>query len=182
MYIRKARKADISRIAEILIFTKRVSYRPIFQNDRVSFGTMQVLPLAEEFLSRPELLDCIRVYDDGIVKGVLHMEETRIEELYVEPCFQGNGIGTALINYAVAVFAADRLWVLEENSRAISFYQSHGFYLTGERVTEAGTSVYAAEMRRKVFGTEPLRHKEGVPDQCRQERTHEVTDIVGFHA
>ena len=31
--IRRANKEDISRIAEILVFTKRVSYRPIFQND-----------------------------------------------------------------------------------------------------------------------------------------------------
>lgn len=31
--IRKARKEDISRIAEILVFVKRIKFRPIFQDD-----------------------------------------------------------------------------------------------------------------------------------------------------
>ena len=42
--IRKAELKDVSRIAEILIFTKRTQYRPIFNDDQVSFGEMQVLP------------------------------------------------------------------------------------------------------------------------------------------
>ena len=36
MLIRKAENKDISRIAEIIVFTKRVTYRPIFKNDFVS--------------------------------------------------------------------------------------------------------------------------------------------------
>ena len=34
--IRAASKKDASRLAEILIFAKRMAYRPIFQNDIVS--------------------------------------------------------------------------------------------------------------------------------------------------
>ncbi len=45
--LRKACEKDIPRIAEILIFAKRVSYRPIFENDEVSFNAMQVLAKAE---------------------------------------------------------------------------------------------------------------------------------------
>ena len=48
--IRKAELKDVSRIAEILIFTKRTQYRPIFNDDQVSFGEMQVLPTAREYL------------------------------------------------------------------------------------------------------------------------------------
>ncbi len=33
MQIRKAQAGDLSRIAEILVFVKRINYRPIFQND-----------------------------------------------------------------------------------------------------------------------------------------------------
>jgi len=58
-HIRKAAPQDASRLAEILIFAKRVAYRPIFQNDAVSFGQMQVLPLANEYLSSPEKLENI---------------------------------------------------------------------------------------------------------------------------
>lgn len=44
--VRKATKMDASRLAEILIFAKRTAYRPIFQDDLVSFNEMQVLDLA----------------------------------------------------------------------------------------------------------------------------------------
>ena len=36
--IRKAEKKDISRIAEILVFDKRIKYRPIFKDDAHCFG------------------------------------------------------------------------------------------------------------------------------------------------
>lgn len=38
--IRRATIDDISRIAEILVFVKRMNYRPIFQNDDYSFGEL----------------------------------------------------------------------------------------------------------------------------------------------
>ena len=71
--IRKAKKKDLSRIAEILVFVKRIKYRPIFQNDDYSFGDLQVIKIAEEY-SNPEKLDNIWVYDDGIVKGMIGYE------------------------------------------------------------------------------------------------------------
>ena len=49
MNIRRAAVQDLSRIAEILVFVKRISFRPIFQNDAYSFGELQVLSVAEEY-------------------------------------------------------------------------------------------------------------------------------------
>ena len=48
--IRHAQATDTSRIAEISIFAKRMNYRSIFNDDKVSFGEMQVYPLAKEYL------------------------------------------------------------------------------------------------------------------------------------
>ncbi len=108
--IRKARIEDVSRIAEILIFTKRTQYRPIFNDDQVSFGEMQVLPTAREYLDHPEKLESIWVYDEGFVKGLIHVEGTEIKELYVDPFFQGEGIGGKLMTFAVETFGAQSLW------------------------------------------------------------------------
>lgn len=47
--IRKSTIEDAARIAEILIFTKRMNYRSIYRDDKVSFGEMQVYPLAKEY-------------------------------------------------------------------------------------------------------------------------------------
>ena len=47
-HIRIATEKDLSRIAEILVFVKRINFRPIFRNDAYSFGELQVLSVAEE--------------------------------------------------------------------------------------------------------------------------------------
>ena len=90
--VRKATKKDISRIAEIIVFGKRVAYRSIFQNDEVSFNEMQVIPLWEEYKENPEMLEHMLVFDDGIVKGVINCkpvgDEVEICEFYVEPFFK----------------------------------------------------------------------------------------------
>lgn len=85
--IRRATIDDISRIAEILVFVKRMNYRPIFQNDDYSFGELQVFTVAKKY-KKPDILKNILVYDDGIVKGLIHIEENEIVELYVDYFFK----------------------------------------------------------------------------------------------
>ena len=83
--IRQATIADASRIAEILIFTKRMNYRKIFRNDKVSFGEMQVYPLAKNYIDHPEELDGIWVYEDEFVKGICIMTENRLQNCTLIP-------------------------------------------------------------------------------------------------
>lgn len=146
--IRKAVVSDASRIAEILIFTKRMNYRDIFKNDKVSFGEMQVYPLAKSYIEDSDKLANIWIYDDGIVKGMLHIEENRIEELYVDTFFENQGIGTELMEFAVNKMNCECLWVLERNKKAIHFYDKFGFKPTGEKQKEDGTTEYIIKMRR----------------------------------
>ena len=61
--IRQATIADASRIAEILIFTKRMNYRKIFCDEKVSFGEMQVYPLAQSYMDNPDKLKGIGVLE-----------------------------------------------------------------------------------------------------------------------
>lgn len=146
--IRHATIADASRIAEILIFTKRMNYRKIFQNDKVSFGEMQVYPLAKSYIDNSDELEGIWVYDDEFVKGMIHIEGKQIIELYVDTFFENQGIGSRLIKYAIEKQECDYLWVLEKNVKAIKFYQRHGFVITEERKYEEGTTEYVVKMKR----------------------------------
>lgn len=134
--LRKAGNMDISRIAEILIFTKRTTYRPIFKNDNVSFNEMQVLNEIEK-LSQPSALDNIYVYDDGIVKAMVKIEDigekTKVSEFFVDPFFQGEGIGTKILNNVIEKSKEVFLYVLDKNERAIRFYVKMGFKYTGEK-------------------------------------------------
>ena len=146
--IRKATIKDISRIAEILVFVKRMNYRAIFRNDAVSFGEIQVIPVAEQY-SKPEILDSIWVYEaKGIIKGLIRIAEKEVVELYVEHFFQGLGIGAELIEFAKNEQDVKFLWVLEKNANAIRFYEAHGFHITDNKMLEEGTSEYKVMMER----------------------------------
>lgn len=146
--IRKALSHDVSRIAEILVFVKRIKYRPIFQDDDYAFGELQVLPVAQEY-SKQEILDHIWVYDDhGIVKGFIHIEGREIKELYVDYFFQNLGIGSELIEFAKKKYDVRFLWAIEKNTDAIRFYEAHGFFLTGVKKLEEGTAEYLVMMER----------------------------------
>lgn len=146
--IRHATPDDASRIAEILVFTKRMNYRRIFRNDKVSFGEIQVYPLAATYIENPGKLKNIWVYDDEFVKGMVHIDGDKIAELYVDSFFADQGIGGELIRFATEQKQCRRLWVLEKNTDARRFYEKHGFALTGARRIEDGTTEYIVEMRK----------------------------------
>lgn len=146
--VRKATKKDISRIAEIIVFGKRVAYRTIFQNDEVSFNEIQVIPLWEEYKDNLEKMEHMLVFDDGIVKGVINCnlagDEVEICEFYVEPFFKGQGIGRKLLEHVMAEAKEGGknrifLWVLEENGAARRFYEANGFRASGEICLVEGT-------------------------------------------
>ena len=145
--IRKAEPKDISRIAEILVFSKRMKYRAIFHNDDFSFNELQVVKVANEFKD-PELLNKVWVYDDGIVKGTMHLEGKEISELYVDYFFWNQGIGAQLIEFAKEKYDSRFLWTLEKNKEAIHFYKAHGFNLNGKRQLEEGTPEYIVMLER----------------------------------
>jgi len=153
-FVRPAEPGDASRIAEILVFAKRTHYREIFHDDEFSFNVLQVAPMAREYAENPAALDGIFVYDDGIVRGMVHISGKEVRELYVDTFFHGMGVGSALLTFAVENFCTDNLWVLEKNARAIRFYKKMGFDLTDERKLNPGTSEYIVKMRRDK--TNPL--------------------------
>lgn len=147
--IRKSTPRDASRVAEILVFTKRVNYRAIFNDDIGSFVDLQVYPLAKAYIENPDALRNVWVFDDGIVKGMLHAKDGEIVELYVDSFFEGQGIGGQLIEFAVRELNCTYLWVLDKNVRAKRFYQSHGFRPTGEQRPEGDTGETIVLMRRQ---------------------------------
>lgn len=146
--IRKATSNDVSRIAEILVFVKRMKYRSIFHNDAYSFGELQVIPVARQY-SKPNILKNIWIYEEeGIVKGLIHIENEEIKELYVDYFFHDQGVGTELIEFAKREYGVKFLWTLEKNLDAIKFYESHGFHVSGDRMLEEGTPEYIVMMER----------------------------------
>jgi putative acetyltransferase len=145
MPIRPATAADLARIAEIEVFNYRLNFYPIFQSDEFYFDELTVPQLMQ---ARAAFIPDILVYDDGVVKGFLHYGGDEVRRLYVEPVLQGQGIGAALLEYAIREKHVNRLWALEKNLRAIAFYRRHGFHVTDERRLEEGTTEYLVRMER----------------------------------
>ena len=142
--IREAKLDDLARIAEIEVFNYRLNFYHIFQDDTFYFQEMQVLNVINENKKR---LGQLCVFDeDGIVKGFMWVDSQQIKKLFVEPVLQSRGIGSKLLEYAVDKLGATYLWALEKNTRAIAFYQRHGFQTTEEKMLEEGTTEYLVKL------------------------------------
>ncbi|MBP3705436.1 MAG: GNAT family N-acetyltransferase [Clostridia bacterium] len=147
-HIRRAGTEDASRIAEIEIFNYRLHFYPIFKSDEFYFGELQVVPAANALAEDNEALSRTFVYDDGVVKGFIRVNGDEVEKLFVEPALQGQHIGEKLLEYAVSEHGAKWLWALEKNTRAIRFYEKHGFRRTDIRKPEEDTDEYLIRMER----------------------------------
>ena len=143
--VRQATIADLSRIAEIVIFNYRLNFYPIFQNDDYYFNELQVSKVAKQY---EDVVGNMWVYDDGVIKGVIQIENSEIKKLFVEPALQGKSIGSHLLKYAIAEHKANTLWALEKNVRAIRFYKRHGFNVTTDKKLEEDTTEYLVRLKR----------------------------------
>ena len=143
--VRQATIADLSRIAEIVIFNYRLNFYPIFKNDDYYFNELQVSKVAKQY---EDVVGNMWVYDDGAIKGVIQIENSEIKKLFVEPALQGKSIGSHLLKYAIVEHKANTLWALEKNVRAIRFYNRHGFNVTTDKKLEEDTTEYLVRLKR----------------------------------
>lgn len=146
--IRQATMKDTARIAEIEIFNYRLNFYPIFQNDWFYFDEKQVPKEMKRYETEDGLINNTYVYDDGVVKGFIQIDGSKVAKLFVEPVLQGQGIGAKLLNFAVTEKQADHLWALEKNEKAIRFYERQGFLMTTEKMLEEGTTEYLVKLKR----------------------------------
>jgi putative acetyltransferase len=102
---------------------------------RRSFGTLTFLPTLHTpdedrvFIGNVVRDDEVWVWeDDSRVLGFVAVAEVMLDHLYVEPEVHGRGIGTALLGRAKERRPQRlQLWTFQQNDRARSFYEHHGF-------------------------------------------------------
>ena len=64
--------------------------------------------------------------------GIIAFREGWIDQLYVLPKTQGQGVGTALLAVATSAWPELMLWTFQRNTGARRFYERHGFVAVEE--------------------------------------------------
>ena len=125
--IRKAEQADYDTATEVLLRSRRASVPaipPLVHSDeetrRHFVGT--VMPFSDVWVAEV----------DDAVCAVLVLKKNWIEQLYVDPDWTNQGLGTALIECAkVERSETLDLWTFKSNGHAQRFYERHGFRAVG---------------------------------------------------
>jgi putative acetyltransferase len=65
--------------------------------------------------------------NENLVSGFIGVADKKVEMLFLDPKYIGQGLGKKLLNFAVKELNADKLDVNEQNEKALKFYQKFGF-------------------------------------------------------
>ena len=140
--IRKLRKADINKVAEIWLDTNiKTHYFISAQYWKSNFE------LVKELL----LQATVYVYEDKQeIQGFIGLSNEYIEGIFVSAEMQSQGIGKILLNYVKGKRNKLILNVYQKNTRAISFYQREGFEIQYSGLDEAtGEKDYVMAWQQK---------------------------------
>jgi ribosomal protein S18 acetylase RimI-like enzyme len=98
----------------------------------------------------------ILAWHDGQAVGFGELADGYVNHLYVDPAFQGRGIGTRLLDTLKAMSAHElRLWVFDENAGAIRWYEREGFVLEERRDAQQADNMEGLPDRRYVWRPRP---------------------------
>jgi Acetyltransferases len=140
--ITRASADDAAAIAHILVKSWQVAYRGVIPDELLD--NISVKQRADGW--RQHLNTSGEAYllrSSGVAIGLIEISDFRdaipefsgwgeIPVIYLLPEYFGLGLGGGLMQFALALLAQRGrenvgIWVLEKNTRAIDFYQKHGF-------------------------------------------------------
>lgn len=64
---------------------------------------------------------------ENVVLGFIGVADKKVEMLFIDPKYFGQGLGQKLLSFAVKELSADKVDVNEQNINALKFYQKFGF-------------------------------------------------------
>ncbi len=144
--LRPATAADHPRLTDVWRAAVEATHDFLSPDDVAGYAAR----MAPEFLPQ---LDVTVAEADGRIVGFSGRSGSRIEMVFVDPAEHGGGVGTLLLDRALAECGVLELDVNEQNPAAVRFYLARGFTQTGRSPVDSDGRPF------------PLLHlrKEGVP-------------------
>ena len=141
--IEKARTSEIPRIRRFLAASWRESYKDILP-EKIIENAITVWQTAEKIsgqITKDGRYFALAKDKRGKILGLITARlrkdgDIYVSRLYVGSKYQGNGIGTALLDQLKTVFPAIkkiRLYVDAGNAKARTYYLKYGFIETGTK-------------------------------------------------
>ncbi len=122
MNLRLARKEDaptLARLHRISVETA-MPWLPKLHTPAEDLWWMETIVLPEQQVWVTEI--------DGMIAGYAAVLGDMLEQLYVLPEYQGQGVGSALLQKAIEIAEPPmRLWAFQRNEVARTFYEHRGF-------------------------------------------------------
>lgn len=128
--IRKSENKDVNKIMTIWKESTIKAHDFIdkqYWEDNYETVKNTYLPISETFV----------YVDQDNIKGFISVIENEfIGALFIDVNYQGEGIGSKLIDYASEKYGDLELAVYKDNEKAVKFYQEKGFKIVKEQETE----------------------------------------------
>ena len=122
--LRKALANDAQKVAEVYIRARRAAVPSIpahvHTDDEVrEWITSLVIPVQDTWVAETEEREIV---------AMMSLDNGWIDQLYVDPVWNGQGIGSSMIQLAKERYPNGlQLWTFESNVGARRFYERHGF-------------------------------------------------------
>jgi len=116
---------DFARVLDVWEASVRATHLFLSEAD-IQF----LKPLVRDELPNVPGLACVRD-GKGEVAGFMGVVDGKIEMLFIDPTWRGQGIGRRLLEHAVQTLGATRVDVNEQNEQAVGFYLRMGFAVEG---------------------------------------------------
>lgn len=120
-----AQPADFEQLLFIWEDSVRATHDFLVEDD-----IQAIKPFVVDAFQHGTLIYVARHHSNRLV-GFLGIAERKIEMLFIDPVWRGQGVGRHLLKYAIEKLNATELDVNEQNEQAIGFYERLGFKTYG---------------------------------------------------
>lgn len=136
IHIEKVTEADFPRLQAIWESSVLATHDFLKEED---FKEIQKLLIPAYF---PQVTLYKAVSTNGEILGFLGTQANRIEMLFIDDQFRGQGAGSALLKFAIQSLKIDELDVNEQNEAALAFYQHYGFQIAARSDVDCSGKPY----------------------------------------